>query len=129
MSEDTSDRLGLSSDICRMLTCDDKAHLVLTPFSSCLLSHSISLLPSHLSSGIRLVIGGISHGEALSLYLTMRKALGTFLDGSDASFMPMDATVALSTWLPVSAEGPISIDPQERCQGVLSRLFCSYFLF
>ena len=54
------------------------------------------------SSGIRLAVGGFSQGGALSLYLTMRKALGTFLDGSDASSVPLAASVALSSWLPVS---------------------------
>ncbi|CAI5517099.1 unnamed protein product, partial [Closterium sp. Naga37s-1] len=46
------------------------------------------------------IVGGISQGGGLSLYLMCRKALGSFADGSDASALPFSASIGLSTWLP-----------------------------
>ncbi|CAI5527896.1 unnamed protein product [Closterium sp. Naga37s-1] len=46
------------------------------------------------------IVGGISQGGGLSLYLMCRKALGSFADGSDASSLPFSASIGLSTWLP-----------------------------
>ncbi|CAI5939912.1 unnamed protein product, partial [Closterium sp. NIES-64] len=46
------------------------------------------------------IVGGISQGGSLSLYLMCRKALGSFADGSDASALPFSASIGLSTWLP-----------------------------
>ncbi|CAI5467729.1 unnamed protein product, partial [Closterium sp. Yama58-4] len=46
------------------------------------------------------IVGGISQGGSLSLYLMCRKALGSFADGSDASSLPFIASIGLSTWLP-----------------------------
>ncbi|CAI5995346.1 unnamed protein product [Closterium sp. NIES-65] len=46
------------------------------------------------------IVGGISQGGRLSLYLMCRKALGSFANGSDASTLPFIASVGLSTWLP-----------------------------
>ncbi|GJP56984.1 hypothetical protein CLOM_g16030 [Closterium sp. NIES-68] len=45
-------------------------------------------------------VGGISQGGALSIYLMCRKMMGRFEDGSDASSVPLSASVAFSTWLP-----------------------------
>ncbi|CAI7750164.1 unnamed protein product [Closterium sp. NIES-53] len=50
--------------------------------------------------GVTYIVGGISQGGSLSLYLMCRKALGSFADGSDASSLSFIASIGLSTWLP-----------------------------
>ncbi|CAI5527895.1 unnamed protein product [Closterium sp. Naga37s-1] len=49
---------------------------------------------------VKFAVGGFSQGGALSLYLMSRKVLGKFEDGSDASAVPLHASVAFSGWLP-----------------------------
>ncbi|CAI5483458.1 unnamed protein product [Closterium sp. Yama58-4] len=49
---------------------------------------------------VKFAVGGFSQGGALSLYLMSRKVLGKFEDGSDASSVPLHASVAFSGWLP-----------------------------
>ncbi|CAI5472336.1 unnamed protein product [Closterium sp. Yama58-4] len=64
------------------------------------------------------IVGGISQGGSLSLYLMCRKALGSFADGSDASALPFIASIGLSTWLPkcslISAPGETDAAVAER---------------
>ncbi|GJP41082.1 hypothetical protein CLOM_g720 [Closterium sp. NIES-68] len=49
---------------------------------------------------VKFAVGGFSQGGALSLYLMSRKVLGRFEDGSNASSVPLSASVAFSGWLP-----------------------------